>query len=47
MQDKVWGNEDTYQTIKELNTNVQDPTKPIWINKPVINNTVNKNLLYL
>jgi len=42
MQDKVWGNEDTYQTIKELNTNVQDPTKPIWINKPVINNTVNK-----
>ena len=39
MQDKIWGNEDTYQTIKELNTNMQDPTKPIWVNKPQTKST--------
>jgi len=27
---KNWSNDDTYQTIKEINVNSQDPAKPIW-----------------
>jgi len=32
---KNWSNEDTYQTIKEVNVNPQDPSKPIWFNKEI------------
>jgi len=28
-----WLNEDTYQTIKEVNVSPQDPSKPIWFEK--------------
>ena len=30
---KNWSNEDTYQTIKEVNVTTQDPSKPIWFTK--------------
>lgn len=27
---KNWSNDDTYQTIKEINVSSQDPAQPIW-----------------
>jgi len=31
---KNWSNNDTYQTIKEVNVKPQDASEPIWFNKP-------------
>ena len=31
---KNWSNDDTYQTIKEVNVKPQDASEPIWFNKP-------------
>ena len=30
---KNWSNNDTYQTIKEINVSSQDPSEPIWFEK--------------
>jgi len=30
---KNWSNNDTYQTIKEINVSPQDPSEPIWFEK--------------
>jgi len=34
LKSKNWSNDDTYQTIKEVNVKPQDASEPIWFNKP-------------
>ena len=40
---KNWSNNDTYQTIKEVNVKPQDASKPIWFNKTEPKETIKDN----
>jgi len=43
LKSKNWSNDDTYQTIKEVNVKPQDASEPIWFNKTEPKETIKDN----